>query len=94
MNIEKDVYVCLLPLLLICLYHSSHIIFLPNCNECSRTFEIWYFFDLSEIYGKSENGMVNSLNTRVHELEIVLDEICCYVTFIWGGSQIEPDLAI
>ena len=37
---------------------------------------------LSEIYGKSENGMVNSLNTRVHELEIVLDEICCYVTFI------------
>ena len=39
--------------------------------------------------------MVNSLKTRVlHALEIVLDEIYCYVTFSWEGSQTGSDLAI
>jgi len=38
--------------------------------------------------------MVNSLKTRVHALEIVLDKIYCYVTFFVEGSQIGPNLAI
>jgi len=39
--------------------------------------------------------MVNSLKTRVlHALEIVLDEIYCYVAFFLEGRQTRPDLAI
>jgi len=38
--------------------------------------------------------MVNYLKTSVHGLEIVLDEIYCYVTFFWEGYQTGPDLAV